>query len=61
MIWECGLSLTGGAFKNGKKMRWMLDNKFVLTPFIESHFPLISKKMADIFNGQFLRLKVKEW
>ena len=34
-------------------MCWMLDNKFVLTPCIDSHFPLISKKIADFFNGQF--------
>ena len=31
------------------KMRWMLDNKFVLTPCIINHFPMISQKNCNIF------------
>ena len=29
-------------------MRWMWDNKFDLTPFIDSRFPFISKKNSTI-------------
>ena len=45
--------------KKCQKMRWMLDNKLILTPCIDSHFLLISKKMAYLFNGQFFLAQSK--
>jgi len=45
--------------KKWQKMRWMLDNKLILTPCIDSHFLLISKKMAYLFDGQFFLAQSK--
>ena len=55
LIWECDLSLSAGAYKNGKKMHWILDNKLDLTPCINSYFPLISKN-GNFGNGQSKRM-----
>ena len=42
-----------------KKCAGCVANKFDLTPCIGSHFPLIYKKNADFFNGQFFGSKEK--
>ena len=60
LIWECAISLSARAFKNGQKWAKVLDNKFDLPPCIIIHFPSISKNNSIFFNGQICWSKVKE-